>query len=67
MPREGRTSARRRRGDRETEGKIGETAAASLESTCGRDDAREGDGMGVRGRKRRITGSIRRGYRNGAV
>lgn len=39
MPRKGRTSAGRRQGDRETEGKIGETAAASLESTRGRDGA----------------------------
>lgn len=51
MPRKGRTRAGRRQGDRETEGKIGETAAASLESK------REGDGVGVRGRKRRAIGS----------
>lgn len=40
MPRKGRTSARRRRGDREKEEKREGTAAASRESTCGRDDAR---------------------------
>lgn len=40
MRRKGRMGAGRRQGDRETEGKIGETAAASVESTHGRNDAR---------------------------
>lgn len=49
-------------------GKRGETAAASLESTYERDDARERrGGCPERGRKRRATGSIRRGCRNGGI